>query len=131
MLQDYMKLKRKKMSQQMMVLADCIALEEPLPEGLLGYFQHLSEVAELTAVAYKDLQGASQAVNNEKLLSNNLFYFWLLHTKGQQALKNPLEAVQSLNSRTEFFRYIEEYGRELMETKYKLKESRYFDNSAF
>ena len=77
------------MSQKMMVLADCIALEEPLPEGLLDYFQNLSEIAELTAVAYKDLQGATQVVNNEKLLSNNLFYFWLLFKKGVHALNNP------------------------------------------
>lgn len=38
-----------------MVLADCIALEEPLPEGLLEYIEQMSQVAELSAVAYKDL----------------------------------------------------------------------------
>lgn len=39
----------------MMVLADCISLEEPLPDGLLEYFLHMSEVAELSAVSFRDL----------------------------------------------------------------------------
>ena len=54
-LHEFMLVKRKKMSQRMMVLADCISLEEPLPDGLLEYFQHMSEVAELSAVAFRDL----------------------------------------------------------------------------
>ena len=65
----------------MMVLADCIALEEPLPQGMLEYFNHMSEVCELRAVAFKDLQGASQA-QDASALQNNLFYFWLLHKEG-------------------------------------------------
>ena len=80
-LQDYMLLKRKRMNQNMMVLADCIALEEPLPQGMLEYFNHMSEVCELRAVAFKDLQGASQA-QDASALQNNLFYFWLLHKEG-------------------------------------------------
>ena len=34
---EYMRLKSKKMNQKMMVLADCISLEEPLPADLLPF----------------------------------------------------------------------------------------------
>jgi hypothetical protein len=58
----------------MMILTDCIALEEPLPEGLLEFIQHMSEICELRAVAYKDLRDSAQ--------QNNLYFFWL-RQKGQ------------------------------------------------
>ena len=43
----------------MMILTDCIALEEPLPEGLLEFIQQMSEICELRAVAYKDLRDSA------------------------------------------------------------------------
>lgn len=52
----YMRLKRKKLNYKMLILTDCIALEEPLPEGLLDFIQHMSEIYELRGIAYKDLQ---------------------------------------------------------------------------
>jgi predicted component of type VI protein secretion system len=54
-LQTYMRLKRKKLNYKMLILTDCIALEEPLPEGLLDFVQKMSEVYEVRGVAYKDL----------------------------------------------------------------------------
>jgi hypothetical protein len=130
LLQEYMMLKRKKMNQKMMVLADSIALEEPLPTGMLDYFQHMSEVCELKAVAYKDLQGASQATDPSQL-SNNLFYFWLLERKGKQALASPLDLTRSVIMRTEFFQFIETYCRDLMDLKYQLRQSPFFDELGF
>lgn len=55
-LQTYMRLKRKKLNYKMLILTDCIALEEPLPDGLLDFVQKMSEVYEIRGVAYKDLQ---------------------------------------------------------------------------
>lgn len=55
MLIEYMRLKRKKMNQKMMILTDCISLEEPLPEGLLDFIQQMSYIFEIRAVTYKDL----------------------------------------------------------------------------
>jgi hypothetical protein len=54
-LHTYMRLKRKKLNYKMLILTDCIALEEPLPDGLLDFVQKMSEVYELRGVAYKDL----------------------------------------------------------------------------
>jgi len=64
----------------MMVLADAIALDDPLPEGILEYFNRMSDVCELRAVAYKDLHDASQA-SDMRSLQNNLFFFWALQTR--------------------------------------------------
>lgn len=114
----------------MMVLADCIALEEPLPEGLLEYFSHMSEVCELRAVAFKDLQGASQA-QDPAALHNNLFYFWLLHRQGFQALEAPLELAASVVARTEFICFVESHCRKLIDERYKLRESPFFDHGPF
>ncbi len=50
-----MRFKRKKLNYKMLILTDCIALEEPLPEGLLDFVQKMSEVYEVRGVAYKDL----------------------------------------------------------------------------
>jgi len=36
-LHKYMRLKRKKLNLKMLILTDCIALEEPLPDGLLDF----------------------------------------------------------------------------------------------
>ena len=127
MLHDYMRLKRKKMSQKMMVLTDCIALEEPLPEGLLDFIEQMSEICELRAVAFKDLQAATTPGS----LSNNLYYFWLLHKKGHAALDSS-DLVSSAVQRTDFFQFIEDYCREeLMDRRYRLRESTFFDAGVF
>jgi len=114
----YMRLKRKKLNLKMLILTDCIALEEPLPEGLLEFVQQMSEIYELRGVAYKDLQ-----LNPEVVLpnyaQNNLYKYWLLHTRGGR--KAAEEDTQSPFLRTEFFRFIEDHCRELMEVKYKIK----------
>jgi hypothetical protein len=93
-----MLVKRKKMSQHMMVLADCISLEEPLPEGILEYFQHMSEVAELSAVALRDLLNAT----NGKL-HTNLYQLWLMHTRGGSV---KAEDSHSLVLRSEFYQFV-------------------------
>jgi len=63
--------KRKRMNFKMMILTDCIALEEPLPEGLLRFIEQLSEIYEIRGVAYKDIQGRAVA-------NNNIYHFWLM-----------------------------------------------------
>ena len=52
---EYMQHKRKRMNFKMMILTDCIALEEPLPEGLLLFIDQLSEIYEIKGVAFKDI----------------------------------------------------------------------------
>jgi hypothetical protein len=125
-----MKIKRKKMNQKMMVLCDCIALEEPLPEGLLNFIQHMSEVCELRGAAYKDLSAISSNGNANPETDNNLFYFWLLHKKGVKALDASVDYNSAL-LRTEFFKFIEDYCRDLMENQYRLRQSPFFDNAVF
>jgi len=68
---DYIHHKRKRMNFKMMILTDCISLEEPLPEGLLNFIEQLSEIYEIRGVTYKDLQGSA-------VQQNNLYHFWLL-----------------------------------------------------
>lgn len=52
---EYIHHKRKRMNFKMMILTDCISLEEPLPEGLLVFIDHLSEIYEIKGVTYKDI----------------------------------------------------------------------------
>jgi hypothetical protein len=77
MLYTYMNLKRKKMNFSMMVLADCISIEGHLPEKLLEYINEVGEVCELRACAYKDLASGAK--------KNNLYNFWHLWKKGEEA----------------------------------------------
>ena len=53
---EYMQHKRKRMNFKMMILTDCIALEEPLPEGLLLFIDQLSEIYEIKGVAFKEFR---------------------------------------------------------------------------
>ena len=124
-LHKYMRLKRKKLNYKMLILTDCIALEEPLPDGLLDFVQKMSEVYELRGVAYKDLQLSPEVVL-PKMGQNNLYRFWLIYTRGNKALDETSPFL-----RTEFFRFIEDHCTELMEKKYRLKESPYFDVGVF
>ena len=124
-LQTYMRLKRKKQNYKMLILTDCIALEEPLPEGLLDFVQKMSEVYELRGVAYKDLQLTPEVVL-PKMGKNNLYMFWLIYTRGKKAVDETSPYL-----RTEFFRFIEDHCTELMEKKYRLRETPYFDESVF
>lgn len=89
----------------------------------------MSEVCELRAVAYKDLHDASQA-SDMRSLQNNLFFFWLMHTRSYQALQNPKEMATSVVARTEFFNFIEEHCRQQIEAN-KLRESPFFDHDRF
>lgn len=73
----------------------------------------MSEICELRAVTYKDIMSTQS--------SNNLFNFWLLYKN--QAMSD--------GQRTEFFRFIEEHCRELMDSRYRLRESPFFDASVF
>lgn len=50
-----MNYKRKKLNIKMMILADCIAVEEPIPQQLMDYIEEVSMVTELKAVAFKDV----------------------------------------------------------------------------
>ena len=52
---EYIHHKRKRMNFKMMILTDCISLEEPLPEGLLLFIDQLSEIYEIKGVAFKDI----------------------------------------------------------------------------
>jgi hypothetical protein len=124
-LQTYMRLKRKKLNYKMLILTDCIALEEPLPEGLLDFVQKMSEVYELRGVAYKDLQLTPEVVL-PKMGKNNLYMFWLIYTRGKKAIDETSPYL-----RTEFFRFIEDHCTELMEKKYRLRETPYFDEGVF
>jgi hypothetical protein len=124
-LQTYMRLKRKKLNYKMLILTDCIALEEPLPEGLLDFVQKMSEVYELRGVAYKDLQLTPEVVL-PKMGKNNLYMFWLIYTRGKKAVDETSPYL-----RTEFFRFIEDHCIELMEKKYRLRETPYFDEGVF
>jgi hypothetical protein len=124
-LQTYMRLKRKKLNYKMLILTDCIALEEPLPEGLLDFVQKMSEVYELRGVAYKDLQLTPEVVL-PKMGKNNLYMFWLIYTRGKKAIDETSPYL-----RTEFFRFIEDHCIELMEKKYRLRETPYFDEGVF
>jgi hypothetical protein len=124
-LQTYMRLKRKKLNYKMLILTDCIALEEPLPEGLLDFVQKMSEVYELRGVAYKDLQLTPEVVL-PKMGKNNLYMFWLIYTRGKKAVDETSPYL-----RTEFFRFIEDHCTELMEKKYRLRETPYFDEGVF
>ena len=124
-LQAYMRLKRKKLNYKMLILTDCIALEEPLPEGLLDFVQKMSEVYELRGVAYKDLQLTPEVVL-PKMGKNNLYMFWLIYTRGKKAVDETSPYL-----RTEFFRFIEDHCTELMEKKYRLRETPYFDEGVF
>jgi hypothetical protein len=63
-------------------------------------------------------------------LQNNLFFFWAMHTRSYQALQNPKEIANSVVTRTEFFGFIEEHCRHLIEAN-KLKESPFFDYDRF
>lgn len=74
MFYEFMDLKRKKMNFQMMILADCINLEGSLPQELLDYIRHLSEIFEVRAVGYKDLKAANK--------KNNLYSYWHLFKTG-------------------------------------------------
>jgi len=121
----YMRLKRKKLNYKMLILTDCIALEEPLPEGLLDFVQKMSEVYELRGVAYKDLQLTPEVVL-PKMGQNNLYRFWLIYTRGKKAVDGTSPFL-----RTEFFRFIEDHCTDLMEKKYRLRESPYFDDGVF
>ena len=114
-LQTYMRLKRKKLNYKMLILTDCIALEEPLPEGLLDFVQKMSEVYEVRGVAYKDLQLTPEVVL-PKMGINNLYRFWLIYTRGKMAVDETSPYL-----RTEFFRFIEDHCTELMEKKYHLR----------
>ena len=120
-LQTYMRLKRKKLNYKMLILTDCIALEEPLPEGLLDFVQKMSEVYEVRGVAYKDLQLSPEVVL-PKMGINNLYKYWLIYTYGKKAVDETSPYL-----RTEFFRFIEDHCTELMEKKYRLRETPYFD----
>jgi len=124
-LQTYMRLKRKKLNYKMLILTDCIALEEPLPEGLLDFVQKMSEVYELRGVAYKDLQLTPEVVL-PNMGKNNLYMFWLIYTRGKKAVDETSPYL-----RTEFFRFIEDHCTELMEKKYRLRETPYFDEGVF
>lgn len=124
-LQTYMRLKRKKLNYKMLILTDCIALEEPLPEGLLDFIQKMSEVYELRGVAYKDLQLTPEVVL-PNMGKNNLYMFWLIYTRGKKAVDETSPYL-----RTEFFRFIEDHCTELMEKKYRLRETPYFDEVVF
>ena len=59
-----------------MVLADCISVEEPFPEGLLDFIDNMANICELRAVAYKDLSSTNRA--------NNLYNFWHLYMNGTE-----------------------------------------------
>lgn len=52
---EFIQHKRKRMNFKMMILTDCISLEEPLPEGLLLFIEQLSEIYEIKGVSYKDI----------------------------------------------------------------------------
>lgn len=60
-----------------MILADCISLEEPIPEGLLDFIEQLGRILEIKAVAYKDLSAAPPGSRK-----NNLYNYWHMHIKG-------------------------------------------------
>lgn len=70
----YMDVKSKKMNHKMMVLADCIGLEEPISNELLEYISMMGKVYEIRAIAYKSL------VSNQ--LYDNLYNYWHLYRKG-------------------------------------------------
>lgn len=57
---------------------------------------------------------------------NNLYRFWLIYSKGKQSVEETSPYL-----RTEFFRFIEDHCTELMEKRYKLRDSPYFDDGVF
>lgn len=120
MLYSYMNLKRKRMNFSMMVLADCISFEGALPPDLLDYVQKMGEIFEIRAVAYKDLQSANKI--------NNLYNFWHIWQKGEEDMAPPEQG--SVAMRAQFYQFIEEHCRELME-RYKLREYQYFDERLY
>ena len=71
MLSTYLNVKRKKMNQKMTALADCISLEEPIPQELFEYIDKMGIIFELKAAAYRDL--TSQAKGQ------NLYNYWHLY----------------------------------------------------
>ena len=75
---EYMSLKRKKMNFKMMVLADCISLEEPIPQQLFDFIEHVAHVSDLRAVVFKDVSSPSR--------HNNLYNYYHLYRKGQEDL---------------------------------------------
>jgi hypothetical protein len=85
----------------------------------------MSEVYELRGVAYKDLQLNPEVVL-PKMGQNNFYKFWLIYSRGKKAVDETSPFL-----RTEFFRFIEDICNDLMENKYRIKESPYFDEGVF
>ena len=115
----------------MMILTDCISLEEPIPEGLLDFIERMSDICEVRAVAYKDLQSAANSREHGGRIENNLYTFWLMLYHPQRAMD---DTSNSVALRNEFYRtVIEEHCRQKLEIKNPslLKESPFFDEGVF
>ena len=101
MLHSYMNIKRKKMNFSMMVLTDCISLKGS-NKDLIDYIYKVGEIFEIRAVAYKDLSSSHKA--------NNLYNYWHIWKKGEEDAN-----LNSVSMRNEFYQFIEEYCKELLD----------------
>lgn len=101
-----MMIKRKKMNVTMMILTDCISLEN-LSKELIEFINYMGEIIELRAVAYKDLSSSQK--------TNNLYNFWHIWKTGQE---DPDLSNQTM--KVEFYKFIEEQCRQLI-NRYNIK----------
>jgi len=117
MLQAYMDCRRRKMNQRMTVLADCISLEEPIPEDLLCFIDVMGNIYELRGTAYRGV------VLKEK--NNNIYNYWYMYKKG--TLDSDLDDVAM---KTQFLDFINSKCEHLMQ-QYKIKVNQYYDQGLY
>lgn len=97
-----MDVKSKKMNHKMMVLADCISLEEPIPQELLDYISMMGKVYEIRAIAYKSLVSSSAY--------DNLYNFWHMYKKGHE----DSDFNNNVSMKTQFLQFINEHCESLV-----------------
>ena len=106
------------MNNKMIVLADCIGIEDENPKQLLDYISNMGKIIEIRAIAYKSLVSQSYY--------DNLYNYWHMYGKG----KEDVLSNNNVATKTEFLNFINDHCEKLL-LKYKLRESEFFDQGYY
>lgn len=77
----------------MTVLADCISLEEPIPQDLLDFIAIMGKIYELRGTAYRSV------VFKDK--TNNLYNYWHMYKRGSED-----KDLENVAMKTQFLQFI-------------------------
>lgn len=117
MLEEYIETRKKKLNQKMILLTDCIGMEEPMKPEILDLTNSLGDIFELRGIAIKNL--------TTQITNNNVYNYWHMQKKGQED-KN----LDNINMKVQFYDMIDQRCEELFE-KYKLKVNPFFDQNQY